>query len=208
MAKHNLDVQQVADMLENDNCPASMGMFNYPDGSDGLLLLMAQPKYHAKIDAFLKQLYAEEGYESPQYPKAEPVEKLPVVAYQATPQTISFLQSITDAYYPDGHNPEDRVYSFPAWLRFRLKPTGSDRPDSQAIALLQKNRFESDALYLKTDDLTAACQAAAYGMGHSDFDRMIEDEKNYKAPVQNGIAAAKKVYFVHPNGGIRLIKLQ
>jgi len=67
MKPHNLDVQLVADMLERDNCPASMGCFDYPDGSPGMLLIMAHPKHEVKLREFLQQLYDTEGYVSPKY---------------------------------------------------------------------------------------------------------------------------------------------
>jgi hypothetical protein len=67
MEPHNLDVQMVADMLEKDNCPASMGAFTYPDGSNGLLLIMAKPEYAQQVKDFLQTLYAAAGYVSPKY---------------------------------------------------------------------------------------------------------------------------------------------
>jgi len=67
MKPHNLDVQKVADMLEADKCPASMGCFDYPDGSPGVLLILAQPKHETKVREFLQQLYDAEGYVSPKY---------------------------------------------------------------------------------------------------------------------------------------------
>jgi hypothetical protein len=67
MRPHTLDVQEVADMLERDNCPASMGAFTYPDGSDGVLMILAKPEYTQRIQTFLQTLYDEVGYVSPQY---------------------------------------------------------------------------------------------------------------------------------------------
>ena len=119
MASHNLDVQMVADMLDKDNCPASMGAFTYPDGSDGLLLVMVQPKHHAKVDAFLKQLYAEEGYESPQYPKGEPAEKPPVYTYEVDKAVLDFVSAHGNVYNAAGD--PTPTYSLPAWFRFKLK---------------------------------------------------------------------------------------
>jgi len=62
---HHLNTQMMADMLEKDGCPASMGAFTYPDGTNGLLMIMAQPKYEQRIRDFLQALYDETGYVSP-----------------------------------------------------------------------------------------------------------------------------------------------
>lgn len=68
MKPHNIDVQMVADMLERDKCPASMGCFDYPDGTPGMLLIMAPPAYEKQFREFLASLYEAAGYVSPTYP--------------------------------------------------------------------------------------------------------------------------------------------
>jgi len=72
MKPHNIDVQLVADMLERDKCPASMGCFDYPDGSPGMLLVMAKPEFEQQFRAFLATLYESVGYVSPTYPSKKP----------------------------------------------------------------------------------------------------------------------------------------
>lgn len=62
-----LDVQMVIDMLGKDNCPASMGAFQYPGGGVGLLMVLAKPEYTQRVRDFLQTLYDEAGYVSPTY---------------------------------------------------------------------------------------------------------------------------------------------
>lgn len=67
IAPVTLNVQTVINMLERDNCPASMGAFSYPNGSDGLLMILAKPEYTQRLKDFLQALYDEAGYVSPIY---------------------------------------------------------------------------------------------------------------------------------------------
>lgn len=62
-----LDVQRVINMLERDKCPASVGCFEYPSRKMGLMMVLAKPEYADQIQAFIKTLYDQAGYVSPEY---------------------------------------------------------------------------------------------------------------------------------------------
>lgn len=62
-----LDVQMVADMLDKDNCPASMGEFLRANGESGLVMILAKPEHKQALRSFLQGLYDEAGYVSPTY---------------------------------------------------------------------------------------------------------------------------------------------
>lgn len=83
-----------------------------------------------------------------------------------------------------------------------------ERVDHEAVALLLENRFEEDALYVHTADLSATSDQIQAIYNENTFSRHVEQERNYNTLVRQRIAGSEKVYFVHPNGGIQLIKLQ
>jgi len=62
-----LDGQMVSDMLDKDNCPASMGEFLRPSGESGLVMILAKPEHKQALRDFLQSLYDQAGYVSPIY---------------------------------------------------------------------------------------------------------------------------------------------